>query len=140
MHYRSHNEVPSLQSDESSSKTPAHGPAYALQGRQVKLGQFIFDIHVEAGLQDDSGAGLMGAHRHNTQQLWLDGNLRGSMVPAVLLHEILHEMYKQTGREQSEGVIDAVAYFLSQVLIENPWLARVLSTPERSVTEEQSHA
>lgn len=114
-----------------------------LDGRKIKLGQFYFTIRTAPSLKSDTGESLLGAHRHSLQELWINSDVKPSLFPAVLIHEIMHEMFVQTGRTSDEGIADAVAYFLSQVFADNPWLGVTLTVREEeqdaTMVPERSH-
>lgn len=101
-----------------------------LDGRKIKLGQFYFTIRTAPSLKSDTGESLLGAHKHTSQELWINSDVKPSLFSAVLIHEIMHEMFIQTGRVSDEGIADAVAYFLAQVFADNPWLGITLTVQE----------
>jgi hypothetical protein len=68
---------------------------------------------------------LDGHIQHSQTKISLDAGLNHQAMVQTLLHEIVHAIATQIGRQEiREGVVDALAFGVYQVLRDNPALAR----------------
>lgn len=66
-----------------------------------------------------------GRIEHSQTKITLDADLSHQAMVQTLLHETIHAIATQIGRQRmSEGIVDALAFGVYQVLRDNPALAR----------------
>jgi len=90
----------------------------------LKIGAIHYTVKYVHDLRRD-GQKLDGQIQHSDTKISLDADMNSQATVQVLLHETIHAIFLQIGRQNiSEGVVDALAYGVYQVLRDNPTLAR----------------
>jgi hypothetical protein len=65
---------------------------------------------------------------HNQTRISLDAEMNEQATAQVLLHEVVHALAAQMGRQNlKEDVVDALAYGVYQVMRDNPELVRMIT-------------
>lgn len=89
----------------------------------VRIGVLDYQIRLVDQLRSDDDRKLLGEIDYAAGTIRLDSAMRPAFRAVVLWHEIVHGIVEQTGLEQSEGLANAIAHGVLQVLRDNPWIA-----------------
>jgi hypothetical protein len=98
----------------------------------IRIGGIDYKIEHIQNLRDESGK-LDARISHSQTVVQLDDDMSDQGSDQALLHEIVHGMLTQMGRQKigrDEGLVDAFAYSLYQIIRDNPRLIRrILEQP-----------
>jgi hypothetical protein len=94
---------------------------------KVKVGAIQYSVAYIPDLKDDRGK-LDGRIRHSTTEIQLESGMNHQATAQTLLHEIVHAVATQIGhQDMKEGMVDALAYGIYQVMRDNPQLVRMIT-------------
>lgn len=95
----------------------------------VKIGAIDYTVETVENLQDEEGKKLDGRITYNMTTIRVDSETSPQAFVQILLHEILHGIETQSGRngEIEEPTIDALAFGIYQVMRDNPELVRMIT-------------
>lgn len=65
----------------------------------------------------------MGRHAEFRGEILLLRQMPPDVKRATLFHEAIHAILEHAGQDCEEGVIDAIAHGIYEMLQDNPWLA-----------------
>jgi hypothetical protein len=91
----------------------------------LKIGPFVFAVELGSP-EDDKGNEVDGKLWHSQARIVIDKDLEKQPQKQTLLHEIVHEIAIQSGQDVSEGLVDAIAFGIYQVVRDNPKLVRMI--------------
>lgn len=100
----------------------------------IRIGGITYTVKVVERLTGDTGR-LDGEIKYGSTEILVDGDLNEQGAFQTMWHEVLHGILTQSGRwgedhKKLEGIVEAIAYGLVQVLADNPGLA---APPPRNV-------
>lgn len=92
----------------------------------LKIGAIRYSVAYVKDLKRDDQK-LDGHLHHNQTRISLDADMNHQAMTQTLLHETVHAIATQIGRQSlNEGVVDALAFGIYQVLRDNPELVRMI--------------
>lgn len=97
--------------------------------KKIRIGGINYDIKLVHDLRNGDQK-LDGWIRFGPCEIMIEDTLSWQMQNQTLLHEVIHGMTTTLGRTLDEDVVDALAYLLLQVLIDNPELPEVMYAHE----------
>lgn len=95
---------------------------------KIKIGPHNYNIVVIKEAMADA-IGINGDTNLNMHRIRICESLKGSVLLEVLLHEILHAIYKQYSLEQKdkeERIVMSFGLGLTQVFVDNPDLLKFI--------------
>lgn len=90
----------------------------------VKIGPITYTITHEETLGD---SGFAGQIRYFRSTIAINGDLRPQFALQTLWHEIIHGIMTNAGiphDDQTEPLVNAIAYGVLQVIVDNPALVK----------------
>ena len=96
----------------------------------IKVGAIQYHIEYVPDLRDGDKK-LDGHVRHSETKISVDARLSSQSGVQTLLHEIVHVVATQMGKQElDENIVDAIAYAVYQVLRDNPDLVKTIMRQE----------
>jgi hypothetical protein len=93
----------------------------------LKIGAFRYSVVYVKDLKRDE-VKLDGHLHHSQTRISLDADMNAQATTQTLLHETIHAIATQIGRQElREGIVDALAFGIYQVLRDNPELVRMIT-------------
>ncbi len=93
----------------------------------LKIGALHYSVVYVKDLKRDE-IKLDGHLHHNQTRISLDAGMNHQATTQTLLHETIHAIAAQIGRQElREGIVDALAFGIYQVLRDNPELVRMIT-------------
>lgn len=98
---------------------------------KIKIGPVVYQVVLASeptapGKEEGETVPVYGMVNFKKAEITIDEDLTSAMQWQCFWHEVLHVMFEQAGLQNDcEGEIDAMAYKLLEILIDNGWLADV---------------
>ena len=103
---------------------------------KVKIGPITYAIARDDTLGD---SGFAGQIRYFRSAIAISGDLKPQFALLTLWHEIVHGIMTNAGiphDEQKESLVDAIAYGVLQVIVDNPDLVNITRAEENPYSSE----
>ena len=95
---------------------------------RVKIGAIQYKVEYVKELKSPDGRLLDGHLHHNQTRISLDVDMNPQATTQVLLHEVVHALAAQMGRQNlKEDIVDALAFGFYQVMRDNPELVKMIT-------------
>lgn len=96
---------------------------------ELKIGPVVYDVMTTdqfiANDEDEEDPRQLGSVDINTHVILIRKDLKPPVHAITLWHEVLHALCMQAGRDVKEGLIEALAYGIYQVIRDNEDLVRM---------------
>lgn len=93
----------------------------------IKIGPITYRISERDWPPDKDASQAMGRHAEFKGEILLLKDMPSDVKRATLWHECLHAILEHAGQPQEEstveGMIDAIAHGIVEILNDNPWMA-----------------
>lgn len=94
--------------------------------KPVAIGPVIYSLQTVENLHvhdpNDKKVSLFGDVDYKTLLMRIESDLTPSQQLATIIHESIHVILEQAGREIEENAIVTLGYGIANLLINNPWL------------------
>jgi hypothetical protein len=92
---------------------------------KVSIGGILYDVVIVEDLKlESTGARLDGHIVYAKNEIRLDSKLDPQAMWQVMIHEIIHGILTQSGRDAKEDIVDAIAYGALGFIQANDWIIK----------------